>query len=52
MYNPGYWVNRISQAQISEWRWICKHNRLVARSVPSHKKEHKKKLLKRRKDYR
>jgi len=29
MYNPGYWVNRISHAQISEWRWIRKHNRLV-----------------------
>ena len=29
MYNPGYWVNRISYSDLAEWRWVRKHNRLV-----------------------
>ena len=29
MYNPGYWVNRISWSDISAWRWTRRHNRFM-----------------------
>ena len=29
MYNKGYWVNRISWANIGQWRFIRKNNRIL-----------------------
>jgi hypothetical protein len=28
MYNPGYWVNRITSRDIAMWRWTRRRNKL------------------------
>lgn len=27
LYNPGYWVNRVTSLDIAAWRWARKHNK-------------------------